>query len=200
MAFRNEVFPENISFHAKGGAGFSTEVIVFGAGDESRNRNWLRHRGRWDVAHAARLPTVWKPLQAFFSAVGGRADSFLFKDWFDFEADSSEGVLLPIDSGHWQLAKRFTFGTITYDHPIYKPKVDTIVFSGGGTLVVDSNGVTEGIVLESSAGISDTWSGEFYKPARFDTDEMTGEIIDKAKGGFLVGWDPIPIVEVRLES
>lgn len=38
-----------------------------------------------------------------------------------------------------------------------------------------------------------TWSGEFDIPARFDTDQLKGEIIDSG----IYGWDSIPIVEVR---
>jgi uncharacterized protein (TIGR02217 family) len=191
MAFRAIVFPEKISFHARGGAEFSTDRIIFGSGDEARNRNWAKHRGRWDVSHAARLPEVWKPLQAFFNAVGGSADGFLFKDWFDYQAASGEGVLITIDGTHKQLARRWTFGSVTYDHPIYKPKTGKVTLIGGGTL-----DYTTGIVT----GGGTAWTGEYYKPARFDVDRMEGEIINKNNtDGFIVGWDPIPIIETRLE-
>jgi uncharacterized protein (TIGR02217 family) len=43
-----------------------------------------------------------------------------------------------------------------------------------------------------------TWTGEFDVPCRFDTDQMKGDVIDKhPNGSLIVGWQSIPIVEIR---
>jgi uncharacterized protein (TIGR02217 family) len=43
-----------------------------------------------------------------------------------------------------------------------------------------------------------TWSGEFDVPCRFDTDQMRGTISNKSGGQYVVDWDSIPIVEIRV--
>lgn len=46
-----------------------------------------------------------------------------------------------------------------------------------------------------------TWTGEFDVPCRFDTDEMRGEVIDRTPSGeLIVGWQSIPIVEIRFRA
>lgn len=191
MAYINERLPELISFGVKGGFGFQTDVVIYGSGSEARNRNWSKARGRWDLAHKARLPIVWEPLQAFFHVAGGRANSFRFKDWFDYSVTSTTGKFITIDGSHKQLAKCFTFGSQTYYHPIYKPVSGTVTIASG---TID---YTTGIV---TGGAATSWTGQFDKIVRFDTDEMTGEILDKSGGSFVVGWDAIPVIETRLET
>ena len=43
-----------------------------------------------------------------------------------------------------------------------------------------------------------TWLGEFDTPARFDVDQLRGTIQSKNASGFLIAWDGIPVVELRL--
>lgn len=43
------------------------------------------------------------------------------------------------------------------------------------------------------------WTGEFDVPARFDTDQMAIQVVDKSRGGeLLAAWESIPILEVRV--
>lgn len=41
------------------------------------------------------------------------------------------------------------------------------------------------------------WTGEFDVPARFDTDQMSIQVVNKSQGVLLESWDAIPILEVR---
>ena len=43
-----------------------------------------------------------------------------------------------------------------------------------------------------------TWSGEFDVPCRFDTDQMRGTIANKSGNQFVIDWESIPIVEIRV--
>lgn len=198
--FRDIRFPTRISFGAIGGPGFSTAVITSDGGHESRNAAWEQERARYEVGHNARRPEEWRPLLAFFRVVGGRRDSWRFKDWLDYTATVSEGVFQLIDSTHFQCAKRYTFGSNWdspadnyYDRLITKP-CRTISVVGGSSPTVDYD---TGIVTVSS-GTPTAWYGEFDLHCRFDTDEMRHTTIDKTPDGdLIVGWQSIPIVEVR---
>ncbi|MGA4923229.1 hypothetical protein, partial [Bacillus subtilis] len=60
---------------------------------------------------------------------------------------------------------------------------------------------TNAVNLDYTTGIADsgtTWYGEFDIHCRFDTDAMRAETINKQDDGtYIVGWQSIPIVEVR---
>lgn len=114
MPFLEVRFPEKISFHAIGGPGFLTNVVIVNSGQEYRNQVWAKQRAAYEVSHAARLPAQYKPLQAFFRAASGRQNGFRFKDWSDFEVSSSEGRFRKIDSTHYQLTKRYISGLATF--------------------------------------------------------------------------------------
>lgn len=194
-------FPDAISFGATGGATYLTTVYAVASGAEYRNQNWMQTRAAYEVSHAARLPAEYKALQAFFRAVKGRLVGFRFKDWADYTVESGEGVFVELDStsSGLQLAKRYTAGTEsdapTDDRIIRKPVSGTVQFVGSGSYTLD---YTTGIVTVTSGSDPTGWTGEFDVPCRFDTDSMRGTIIDKAGNDLIIGWDSIPIVEVRV--
>ncbi len=43
-----------------------------------------------------------------------------------------------------------------------------------------------------------TWSGEFDIPVRFDTDQLDVEIISRSGGQLVMGWDNVPLIELRV--
>lgn len=82
-----------------------------------------------------------------------------------------------------------------HDRKIRKPcKSPAPTITGGPTYTLD---YTTGILTLSSGSLT-TWSGQFDVPCRFDIDEMKGEILDKKGGAFIMGWNSVPIVEVRV--
>ena len=193
MAFINMRFPEDISVEASGGPGFVTDVVITDSGTEVRNQNWATERWEGDCSHAARLPSVWRPLQAFFRIAAGRANTWRYKDWQDFRVSSSDGVFINIDATHAYLAKRYTFSPSTFDRKITKPVSGTVAFTGGSGLSLD---YSTGILTYAS--LPTNWSGEFDLHCRFDTDAMRAETINRqANGDPIVGWQSIPIVEVK---
>jgi uncharacterized protein (TIGR02217 family) len=185
-------FPEAISYGAIGGPGFMTNVVIVNSGNEFRDQVWSLERGSWEVGHAARLPTAYKPLQAFFRIARGRANSFRFKDHSDYTVVSGEGILVAIDATHFQLYKRYTFGAQTFDRKITKP-VATPGITGGTLSSID---LTTGVVTMTS-GTPSAWQGEFDCHARFDTDQMKAESISRSGGLLVIGWSSIPIIELR---
>jgi uncharacterized protein (TIGR02217 family) len=192
MAFKEIQFPVSISRGAIGGLSWQTRVVESATGYEFRDGLLLQPRGRWEVAHAARLPAAYEPLRAFFNAVRGRLFGFRFKDWSDYIVATPESALVTIDATHAQLAKRYTFGAETFDRKLSKIVAATFVPTGGSGLSLDYN---TGILTFSTAPTSFTL--QFDVPARFDTDEMRGEIIDRSGSQFIMGWSSIPIVAIR---
>lgn len=184
-------FPERISLNAQGGPEFLTDIVIVASGFETRNQNWSKQRMRFDVAHAARREADWRKLQAFFLVVAGRACSFRFKDWTDYVCLSGDGVFITDDTAGsptvLQMHKRYTFQGQTYYRKITKPI--------SGKITTNASGLDYSTGIASSGS---TWSGEFDVHARFDTDSMQSETLNRTPDGeLLVGWRSIPIVEVR---
>jgi uncharacterized protein (TIGR02217 family) len=187
-------FPETVSFGVTGGPEFLTDVVIVNSGHEYRNQVRSLELNRWDVAHAARLPEHWAPLKKFFRNAAGRANGFRFKDWADYEVESGEGVFTLLTATTFQMWKRYTSGSTSYDRKIQKPVSGTVTVTGGSGVTVD---YTTGIVTVSS-GTPTSWVGEFDVPARFDTDQMRGTIIDRSGNDYVIGWESIPVVEIRV--
>lgn len=183
-------FPPKISLNAVGGPGFKTSVAMMASGAESRTQEWELDRGEWVVSHEARLPQDWEPLVAFFRVIAkGRANTFRFKDWTDFECAVGSGLFIDTEEGspvRKQMVKRYTFGGFTYDRVITKPI--------NGTITTNATG------LDYATGIAvsgTSWSGEFDVWARLNNDPMKCQVIDRnPQEGLIVGWSGIEIVEV----
>lgn len=192
--FKDIRFPPLISEHATGGPGFLTNIVASNSGKEFRDAVWSLERGEWEVSHAARRPQAYRPLQAFFRIARGSGYSFRFKDWTDFECLSSEGVFTLITATTFQMWKRYDFGGEYYDRKITKPVAGTITVSGGsGPTVASATGI-----VTMAGGTPLTWLGEFDAHARFGTDRMVKETIERARNReILIGWSNIPIVEVK---
>ena len=193
MAFYEVQFPSAISFGAQGGPAYKTDVVVVSSGAETRNVTWAQARRRYNVAFAARLPTASDAVKAFFHNMQGSAHGFRFKDWTDYSATASEGKFTLLTATTFQAYKRYTSGSQTNDRIIQKG-IATWSITGGSGVSVNYN---TGIVTVSS-GTPTAWAGQFDVPCRFDTDELTGTIIDKSGAEFITGWDSIPIVEIRV--
>ncbi len=194
MAFYEVRFPEKISLHATGGPSFLTNIVQVNSGAEFRDQVWSAGRAKYEVAHAARTEAKYKELLAFFRSMRGRLHGFRFKDWSDYRVLTGEGVFVMLTSTTFQLYKRYTFGSQTYDRKITKPVSGKVTVTGGTTPTV--NTVT-GVVTVAS-GTPTSWVGEFDVPVRFDVDDLDGQIVDKHRDGtFIMAWESIPLVETR---
>lgn len=203
MAFQETPsFPEPIGYGAVGGPMFRTEIAASSSGRESRNGPWAYPRHAWDVSQGIRSQADFAAVRAFFMVARGRHHGWRFKDWSDFAATHSDGLVLAITSTTFQLIKRYTSGSSTQDRLIQKPK-------HGAAIEVKVSGVTTAHTLDTATGIvtigsapaaaNVTWSGEFDIPMRFDTDKLDGRIVARnPRDGLLHQWDAIPIIEIRV--
>lgn len=183
MAFHDVRLPEDIEKGASGGPRFKTTVLTLSSGYEKRNIDWERTRGRWDIGYGVDKKTQLEAVLAFFYARQGRAHSFRFKDWTDYEigvdaTDTPQEIAVASGSNvDFQIVRRYTSGSVTFDREITRPVSGTArvflnsVEQGSGFTVDYDTGVITFSVAPTAA-VSVGVICEFDVPARFDTDEL----------------------------
>lgn len=212
MAFHNVIFPEDYSRGVVGGPEFRTTVVATGSGYEQRNADWATARGRWDLSRLLYDPSARDATVAFFRARQGRAHTFLFKDWADYfvgMAWNPTTKVLDHTGSHniatgdgsttaFQLYRVYDSGGFTERRKITRPKSPIKVYKNGveqtqpGQCSVNySTGIVT-FVTAPPLGHSVGWSGEFYVPVRFDTDQLQIEYLNPTAGDVA-----LPVVEVR---
>jgi len=77
--------PVDIERGAVGGPRFNTTVNEQQSGYEQRNQNWTQPLRMWSFNYGMDNRSKFQELLNFFNTVRGRAYSFRFKDWSDFE-------------------------------------------------------------------------------------------------------------------
>lgn len=215
--------PEDIERGAVGGPRFNTTVLELESGFEKRNVNWTQARGEWDVGYGLLLKfeepgsnfsVVLDDLINFFYIMQGKAFSFRFKDWSDYEIAIQNGVdqtpqqigLGDDSTTTFQVFKRYASAGTIFDRTITKLVSGTVeVFIDGvkqvsGFTVDHDRGLVDFTVAPASTG--GTGPGgeevvavrcEFDVHARFDTDDlkMNMEVFNAGS------WPNIPVVELR---
>lgn len=204
--------PTDIERGAIGGPRFNTTVLSLESGYEKRNVNWQDSRGQWDVGYgllkkfrevgesATELDVAY--LISMFRTCRGRAHSFRFKDWSDYEVgyryDQPADPQYLADSGAEtiQAFKRYQLDVLDpEDRIITKLVEDTVVLYVGGVELTSGYSVnydTGVITLSAPAGGEVTGRFQFDCHCRFDTDDLR-----IAMHMFHAGeWQDIPIVEL----
>lgn len=183
MAFHDVQLPVNIEKGVKGGPGFNTTILELSSGFEKRNINWSRVRGRWDISYGIDSKEDNEAVLAFFYARQGRAHSFRFKDWTDFEigVDSTDTPQdIAIADGvfvDFQITRRYVSGAFTFAREVTRLVAGTTrVFIDGAEqfadFTVDDN---TGVVNFDTAPLNLEVIGiicEFDIPVRFDSDQL----------------------------
>ena len=196
-----------VGFGARGGPGFSTEIITIDNGYERRNQNWAQARRRYDARTALHTPVDAAALLAFFHARAGRARGFRLKDWADFTS-AATGVNAPLWSDQtlgtgdgaatqFQLRKIYASGGVQHQRLIRKPVAGTVTIGVNGALLGSgwSIDTITGIVTFAAppaAAATITAGYEFDVPVRFDTD-----ILSLTAEDFLSFRGEIPLIEIR---
>jgi len=152
MAFKNILFPIDISYGATGGPGFSTDEVEYGGGNVQTNANWGDLAlCQYDVAHAGRISTKFNDLLAFFRIVRGKANSFRYEDPMDHQCLAADGLLGTIGVGtglpQYQAYKTYTFDSesvlrklillVSGTETIYRNGSPVAVGAGAGNIAID---------------------------------------------------------------
>lgn len=172
-------FGVEIRYGMRGGPEFNTDIVTVTSGAEHRNASWLDSRGRWQSGDDVYDRSEIEALSAFFRERMGRAGGFRFKDWTDWEATITTGVLTAISGSTttMQLSKKYVNGANTIYRAIKKPVPGTVTLFDSSNVEIASPTIdyTTGIVTISSGTYK--WTGEFDVPARFDTDRFDAEFV-----------------------
>jgi uncharacterized protein (TIGR02217 family) len=207
MAFyETPEFPTRAAYGAVGGPRFSTDIVETDGGDETRNQNWSQARADYTLDLTSKTKAQRDEIIAHFRAVGaGRANGFRFKDWNDYQVAITEGVLTNLGADVWQLVKRYTSGSRTYDRKIYKPVSPLTLLQTSGAIVLVAgvnytlDSATGRVTLIGSPTLTPAaWSGEFRVAVRYDTDYLGMRAIAKDSSGAVISDAPgLRLVEIR---
>lgn len=206
MAFHDVRLPEDVERGAQGGPRFKTTILVLGGGLEKRNIDWATTRGEWDIGYGIESKEAYSDVVDFFYARQGRAHSFRFKDWSDYEVGTT-GTPVTFATGDgvtliYQAQKRYSSGGIDFDRDLTKIVSGTVELYVNAVLVADpadySIDLLTGLITFVVAPPDTETIGivcEFDVPVRFETDGL-----DINVEVWNVGSIPqIPIVEVKGE-
>jgi uncharacterized protein (TIGR02217 family) len=170
--FLDIVFPGSVGRGATGGPGFSTQIVTLASGAEHRNVNWSQARGRWNISTGIRSRADMAAVIAHFHIVKGRAYSFRFKDWNDF--DAVDQPMLQITPTLWQSVKRYSRSGYEHVRTITKPVAGSVAVKiAGSTITPAAIDVLTGRVTFASAPASAPMASFLFDvPVRFDTDSL----------------------------
>lgn len=202
MAFIDLRLPSDISLGAQGGPDWEPiSITTLESGDEVRDVVKSKALGNWTISYDARRPAIWQRFQDFWYIVGG--NSWPFKDWLDFECAAAQSHLTAIDSTHWQMWKRRTIGSFTYDQKIVLPYNATV--NGGGSYSVAR---ATGIITKASGADPTTFATSFDKLCRLVSGHLV-QTIDTRKNDaashngtrtIIVSYAGIGVKEIPLTS
>lgn len=206
MSFFEQQMSSDLSYGARGGPVWNTSRAYAINGRRLANKNWTAPLHRYDVSHCLKTEDAFNEIRNFFYVVSGAFDGFRFKDWMDFNAQTSETNLTLISGATYQMNKLYSLGARTYTRAIQKPVAGAQIFrtrSGSTTNITGAGAVvdpTTGIVTISGhmSGDAYSWSGEFDVPVAFVADEFMPEIVNKTGEEFLIASGQIMLEEIRL--
>lgn len=165
-------FPNTVARGATGGPGFMTTIVPLASSAEQRNSLWANARCKFDISTGIRTREQMLDVIALFRVVRGRAYSFRFKDWNDYDA-ADQAMQATSDDKVWQLVKRYSIGGHEHVRTITKPVSGTVSIKDGASPVTPSDiDYTTGKVTFSAAPNAPTASFEFDVPVRFDSDDL----------------------------
>ena len=159
--YDNVILPLSLSFGTTTGPKTSTVVSFTDSGFRKANRRWSQHLRRFNLRYALRSPQDVYTLLKLFEAVDGPANSFLLRDWNDWNTtdgrmgDQGAGFITAADQPlentvtggivgdgttlTYQALKRYTVGAASHGRTIKKPQNGTIL------VAVDAVAQTEGV-------------------------------------------------------
>lgn len=189
--------PDNVESGAKGGPSFTTSVITLGNGRENRNQEWSVARHSWDIGYGVTGRDDLETVRAFFYARRGRARSFLFKDWSDYQGTFEAVAAVTGDATKRQLVKTYDDGLNPYvrlvDYPVagtlkvYVDTVMTVAYTLDGGVITFTGG---------DPGDNVVASFEFDIPVRFAVDQF-----DMTMANILASEvSSLPVIEVTKDD
>ena len=197
---------EDVEKGAKGGPQWNTTILALSSGKEKRNQNWSRQRGKWSISYGMDTKANQEEILSFFYLRAGREYGFRFKDWTDFEigtdsTDTPQEIATSDGTTQaFQIVRRYTDGSYTFDRKITRPVSGTVrVFFGsteqlsGWTVDTETGIITFTSAPAASPTISIGVICEFDVPVRFDVDYLPVT----ASRDDVFGFESIDLIELK---
>ena len=219
--FKDEYIPSAVlGYPARVAPRFSTDLAQSDSGSEQANRNWTNPLRSVSIPEGVRDQATFESLKAHWLVMGGPAHTFPFRDPTDFasvaltrinHAPTLSRIDQPLSPGTgdgfnrtFQLIKRYTVGSQTYDRTIYLPVVSSILLGVNG---VDPSAASPALVatvtryagtvtfdIAPDPGDLLTWGGLFDIETRYEGDDVFDGIM-RTFG--VAGFADVPLQEVR---
>jgi uncharacterized protein (TIGR02217 family) len=205
MSYLNAPFPDRIAFGAERVPEWSTLLAENAAGYSFANQNWSNALHAYDVSLSVRVSSDYKTVLAHFHQVRGRAYSFPFKDFLDYQVAETESVATLVTGSIYQLGKVYG-STNPYTRKITRPVSGTCTFyrtrSAVQTVITPTVDYNTGKITVTGHTTGDTyqWAGEFRVPVRYLADRLPAAAINKQAGitgELIVDCSSILLGEVR---
>lgn len=208
--FVNAPFPDWLAFGSQASVTWQTELTRSSGGNETTNQQWADDLIEFDASFAVKDSSDYASIRNHFHEVRGRAKSFLFKNYLDYECLQASGFLMtlalvvPAANGTFYLHKKY--GSVNpYYKRIVRPDTPIVVYrtrASVTSVITPTIDYSTGAVTLTGHQSGDTyaWSGTFKVRCRYLTDKLPGVITDKEPGDdgkFFVRSEAIPIREVR---
>lgn len=214
--FEEVLFPPGFAERSESGPQYDSIIITGASGVEERLGQFLAPKITFDVEHALETFEDMQALLHFFHARRGRFIGFLALDYTDFQAINEPFAIGDGVTATFSLTKSYTTGGFTQVRPITRLALPVAVYmddvlvtdvrvvhhergvevlAGSGDMVVAAGVSTMGVVsfgVPPPAGAVLTWTGDFYVPVRFDTDELDITV----EGPDVMTWSRIGLIEI----
>lgn len=186
-------------FGWQGGPFFRTRIKALQNGHERRAALASRVRHRYSLPfNNIKEGDYREELKGFFLAMNGSANSFKIRDRSDYQATLESLGTAPAGSTPVQLRKVSTYGAASYIRTIEKPKAGTVTVYQNGIAKAGTLDTLTGLFTPTTAwtgGATLTWTGEFFIPVRFDSDELLMSIDNKSSDDFIMNGS-VDLIEV----
>jgi len=168
-----------------------------GSGKMSQDFAWSAPISEFDISHGILLPAGYEEIDAMWHVINFTPYSGLrFRNWADFKGVKGNTSLVNITGTQWQLRRTYTFASITFHRPIYKPTSDVVVYNSSDTPVTFTLDTATGIATVTS-GTPSYWVGTFDYPVTFKENDMSTRL-DGVTSNLILVADQIVLEEIRL--
>lgn len=159
---------------------------------------WSSPISEFDISHGILLPDGYEEIDAMWHVIHFTPYAGLrFRNWADYIGVKGKTSLVNISGNTWQLRRTYTFASITFHRPVYKPNSDVAIFTSGDVACTFTLDTATGIATVTS-GTPSYWTGTFDYPVTFKDNEMASRL-DGVTSNLILVADPIVLEEIRLE-
>lgn len=168
-----------------------------GSGKMAQDFAWSAPITEFDISHGILLPDGHEEIDAMWHVIHFTPYTGLrFRNWADYQGGKTKTSLVNISGNLWQLRRTYTFASVTFHRPVYKPTSDVGIFTSGDAACTFTLDTATGIATVTS-GTPSYWTGTFDYPVTFKENEAATRL-DGVTSSLVLVADQIVLEEIRL--